>query len=82
VTIFHVPYVWHATLLEALWLLSWIVSTVLTVMNLRRKRDRETVEARLENTERDIVDMAARLVRLEAEVGIYKPLFDSDKGST
>jgi hypothetical protein len=47
----------------------------------RRKRDRETVEARLENTERDIVDMAARLVRLEAEVGIYKPLFDIHKGS-
>jgi hypothetical protein len=30
----HVPYVWHATLLEALWPLSGIVSTVLTVMNL------------------------------------------------
>jgi hypothetical protein len=52
-------------------------------MNLvhRDKSDREEVEARLENTERDIVDLAARLVRLEAEVGIYRPLFD-DKGST
>jgi hypothetical protein len=52
-----------------------------TFLKRRDKADREQVEARLENTERDIVDLAARLVRLEAEVGIYRPLFD-DKGST
>jgi hypothetical protein len=51
------------------------------LFNRRHKVERDQVEARLENTERDIVDLAARLVRLEAEVGIYRPLFD-DKGST
>lgn len=53
----------------------------MTLFKKRDKAEREQVQARLENNERDIVDLAARLVRLEAEVGIYKPLFD-DKGST
>jgi hypothetical protein len=44
------------------------------------KADRDHVKAELEKTDMDLVDMTARLVRLEAEVGIYKPLFD-DKGS-
>ena len=38
---------------------------------------------RLDKNEAKIVDMAARLVRLEAEVGIYRPFFvnDAEKGS-
>jgi hypothetical protein len=46
----------------------------------RDKADRARVQARLAKTEMDIVDMVVRLVRLEAEVGIYKPFFIDDKG--
>jgi hypothetical protein len=47
----------------------------------RDKAERERIDARLAKTENDIVDMAARLVRLEAEVGIFKPFFVNEKGS-
>ncbi len=41
----------------------------------QHNHDRAKVQARLQRNEDDIVDMAARLVRLEAEVGIYRPFF-------
>lgn len=31
------------------------------------------VEQRLDETEKQIIDMQTRLLRLEAEIGIYKP---------
>jgi hypothetical protein len=46
----------------------------------REKSEREHVQETLKKTDLDIVDMAARLVRLEAEVGIFKPFFLDDKG--
>ncbi len=45
--------------------------------------EHEEVQAELARHEDKLVDMAARLVRLEAAVGIYKPLItlhDDDKG--
>lgn len=56
----------------------------LTLIRASDKEESRRVNQQLEETERDIVDMAARLARLEAEVGIYRPLFtdDEDKAST
>jgi len=48
----------------------------------RDEAEHARIQATLEKTELDIVDMAARLVRLEAEVDIFKPFFLDDKGST
>jgi hypothetical protein len=43
--------------------------------------EHETVTKRLDANEARIVDMAKRLVRLEAEVDIYLPFFvDDEKG--
>jgi hypothetical protein len=43
--------------------------------------EHETVTKRLDANETRIVDMAKRLVRLEAEVDIYRPFFvDDEKG--
>jgi hypothetical protein len=44
---------------------------------LRRKaaKDHQVVGAELERREAEIVDMAVRLVRLEAEVDIFRPFF-------
>ena len=43
--------------------------------------EHKEVGERLDANEARIVDMAARLVRLEAEVGIYRPFFiDEEKG--
>jgi hypothetical protein len=56
-------------------------------MRLKRARahaaEHKEVAERLDKNEAKIVDMAARLVRLEAEVGIYRPFFvnDAEKGS-
>lgn len=48
----------------------------------RHEADHERIERELAEHEAQLVDMAARLVRLEAEVGIYQPLFVHDeKGS-
>lgn len=48
----------------------------------QHEADHERVEQELAEHEAQLVDMAARLVRLEAEVGIYRPLFIADeKGS-
>ncbi len=56
-------------------------------MRLKRTKahvaDHEQVQAELAVHEERLVDMAARLVRLEAAVGIYKPLIqlhDEDMG--
>ncbi len=56
-------------------------------MGLFRRKDEHVAEhararRQIEETRAQTVDMAARLVRLEAEVGIYKPLFTNQKGST
>jgi len=42
---------------------------------VRHKAEHEQVERELDKHEHEIVDMAKRLVRLEAEVGIYRPFF-------
>jgi len=47
----------------------------------QHEADHARVEKELAKHEAELVDMAARLVRLEAEVGIYKPIFIEDKGS-
>jgi hypothetical protein len=45
------------------------------------KAEHEIVTKRLDANEARIVDMAKRLVRLEAEVDIYRPFFvDDEKG--
>lgn len=56
-------------------------------MRLKRTKihtaEHNEVQAELAQHEERLVDMAARLVRLEAAVGIYKPLItlhDDDKG--
>ena len=48
----------------------------------QHEADHKRVEKELAEHEKHLVDMAARVVRLEAEVGIYRPLFvDDEKGS-
>lgn len=48
----------------------------------QHEADHERIEEELAERERHLVDMATRLARLEAEVGIYRPLFiDDEKGS-
>lgn len=42
--------------------------------------DHAKVQADLERHERQITDLAARLVRLEAEVDIFRPFFVDEKG--
>lgn len=42
--------------------------------------DHEMIQAELARHERQIVDLAARLVRLEAEVDIFRPFFVDEKG--
>lgn len=50
-------------------------------MNQADVADHEKVQAELARHERQIVDLAARLVRLEAEVDIFRPFFIEEKGS-
>jgi hypothetical protein len=54
---------------------------MMAVLAIRRQRQEEHARAErtlAENRER-LVDMAARLVRLEAEVGIFRPLIVVDE---
>jgi hypothetical protein len=44
----------------------------------RHRADHEKTSRVLARHEKDIVDMAARLLRLEAEVGIYRPFVIRD----
>lgn len=45
----------------------------------QHKEEHELVQKELARSEQKIVDLAVRLVRLEAEVDIYRPFFIEDK---
>lgn len=48
---------------------------------LGQKKATEEAARKLAEAERKIVDQAARVVRLEARVGIYTPLLKKKEGS-